>query len=96
MRQALQNKLQRNFNEHRRFENCDQTGIYEDVQILETNQFFHIVMTSPFGRRCFPLQEFDLTLSSGIKKKYQLECIIQRSGNNVYNGHYWSNIKNGT
>ena len=72
MRQALQDKLQRNFNDHRRCENCDQTGIYEDVQIVETNQFFHIVMTSPFGRRCFPLQEFDLTLSSGIKKKYEL------------------------
>ena len=76
MRQALQDTLKRTFNEHRHFENCNQTGIYEDVQILETNYFFHIVITSPFGRRCFLLQEFDLTLSSGIKKKYELDCII--------------------
>ena len=93
MRQALQDTLKRTFNEHRHCENCNQTGIYEDVQILETNQFFHILITSTFGRRCFPLQEFDLILSSGIKKKYELQCIIQRTGPNPTSGHYWSNIK---
>ena len=93
MRQALQDTLKRTFNEHRHCENCNKTGVYEDVQILETNQFFHIVITSEFGR-CVPLQEFKLILTGGIMKKYELQCIIQRYGIDAYTGHFWSNIKN--
>ena len=37
MRQALQDTLKRTFNEHRHCENCNETGVYEDVQILKTN-----------------------------------------------------------
>ena len=69
MRQALQDTLNGFFNGDRHCEICDQTGVYEDVEILETNQFFHIVITSEFGR-CVPLQEFELILTGGIVKKY--------------------------
>jgi len=55
MRQAIQDKLQRTFNEHRHCKKCDQTGIYEELEISETNQFFHIQTTSPFVRTCLPL-----------------------------------------
>ena len=93
MRQALQDTLKRTFNEHRHCENCNETGIYEDLQILETNQFFHILIISPSGR-CVPLQDFKLRLTSGIVKKYELQCIIQRYGIDANNGHFWLNLEN--
>lgn len=34
------------------------------------------------------LQNFENQLVYGIVKRYQLECLIQRSSNNAYNGHY--------
>ena len=41
----------------------------------------------------FPLQNFEIPVLSGNVNKYQLECIIQRAGNNAYDGHYWSNVR---
>ena len=73
--------------------NLENIGMTEKVQFIQTSQFFHIQIASRGGKRCILLQDFEIPLPSGIVKKYQLECIIQRSGNNAYNGHYWSNIK---
>ena len=76
MRQALQDTLNGFFNGDRHCEICDQTGVYEDVEILETNQFFHIVITSEFGR-CVPLQDFELILNSGIVKSMNYSAILK-------------------
>ena len=92
MRQAVMNTLN-SFNQGRGCPNCGNIGMREEVEFIQTSQFFHIQIASRGGKRCIPLQDFEITLSSGIVKKYELECIIQRSGNNAYNGHYWSNIK---
>ena len=92
MRQALMNTLN-SFNEGRDCPNCDNNGMTEQVQFIETSQFFHLQIASTGGKGCIPLQDFEIRLSSRIVKKYELECIIQRAGNNAYTGHYWSNIK---
>ncbi len=92
MREALMNRLN-NFNEVRQCRNCNNEGLTEKVQFIQTGQFFHLQIASIGEIPCIPLQDFKITLSSGIVKKYELECIIQRSGSTANNGHYWSNIK---
>merc|ERR1712105_97197 len=92
MREALMNRLN-NFNEVGQCRNCNNEGITEKVQFIQTGQFFHLQIASIGEIPCIPLQGFKITLSSGIVKKYELECIIQRSGSTANNGHYWSNIK---
>ena len=95
MREALINRL-KYFNDVRQCPNCKHKGMTEDVQFIQTGQFFHLQIASIGEIPCIPLQDFKITLSSGIVKKYELECIIQRSGNNAYTllpRHYWSNIK---
>ena len=49
MRQAIQDKLQ-SFNEGRICRSCRYRGMTEDVVFHTTKQFFHIQITSPFGR----------------------------------------------
>ena len=62
MRQALEDTLNGNFNGDRHCGICGQSGTYETLEFLQTNQFFHIVITSDFGE-CVPLQEFELILT---------------------------------
>ena len=86
MSEAIQDRLY-SFNEGRQCAHCGNHGMCEVVKFLETKLFFHIQITSPFGR-CVPLQDLHCTLSSGIKNKYQLECIIKIVGINTYSKHY--------
>jgi len=92
MREALINRL-KYFNDVRECPNCKHKGMTENLQFIQTGQFFHLQIASIGEIPCIPLQDFEITLSSGIVKKYELECIIQRSGSTANNGHYWSNIK---
>ena len=92
MRQALEDTVNGNFNGDRHCGICGLPGTYETLEFLQTNQFFHIVITSDFGE-CVPLQEFKLRLAGGIVKKYELQCYIERYGIDNNTGHFWVNIK---
>ena len=83
------------FNKQRGCPYCLNIGMTKEWQFIHAWQFFPIQITS-LSSRCIPLKNFEIQLASRIVKKYQLGCIIQRSGNSANIGHYWSNMKNST
>ena len=57
MIQALEDTVNGNFNGDRLCGMYGESGTYETLEFLQTNQFFHLLITSDFGE-CVPVQEF--------------------------------------
>ena len=91
MEEALNNSLCSS-NSDRRCDTCENIGARENVEFVETKKFLILQFAHTLNARCIPLQNLELSVNN-VTKKYQLECIIERSGSNSYNGHYWSYLK---
>ena len=91
MEEALNNTLYSS-NSDRRCYTCENIGARENVEFVETKKFLILQFAHTLNARCIPLQNLELSVNN-VTKKYQLECIIERSGYDIDNGHYWSYLK---